>query len=88
MPDLIFYEPVSLVNRADFNEEQLQKAQIDNPEWLGLGDIRWIDRECTQKEGGQLDLLFESDDDVRFEVEVQLGKTATSYIIRKNRELN
>lgn len=45
MPDLIFYEPVSLVNRADFNEEQLQKALIDKPEWLGLGDIRLIDRE-------------------------------------------
>lgn len=82
MPDLIFYESVSLVNRADFNEEQLQKALIDNPEWLGLGDIHVIDRECTQKESGRLNLLFESDDDVRFEVEVQLGKTASSHIIR------
>ena len=82
MPDLIFYEPVSLVNRADFNEEQLQKALIDNPERLGLGDIRVIDRERTQKEGGRLDLLFESDDDIRYEVEIQLGKTDPSHIIR------
>lgn len=82
MPDLIFYEPVSLVNRADFNEEQLQKALIDNPERLGLGDIRVIDRERTQKEGGRLDILFESDDDVRYEVEIQLGKTDPSHIIR------
>ena len=82
MPDLIFYESVSLVNRADFNEEQLQKALIDNPERLGLGDIRVIDRERTQKEGGRLDLLFESDDDVRYEVEIQLGKTDPSHIIR------
>lgn len=44
--------------------------------------VRVIDRERTQKEGGRLDLLFESDDDVRYEVEIQLGKTDPSHIIR------
>ena len=82
MSDFIFFKPVSLAAKADFDEELLKKAVIDNPECLGLGDVRVIDRERTQKEGGRLDLLLESDDDVRFEVEVQLGKTDPSHIIR------
>lgn len=38
MSDFIFFEPVSLAARADFDEELLKRSLIENPERLGLGD--------------------------------------------------
>ncbi len=41
-----------------------------------------IQREKTQPSGGRFDLLLADDDGTRYEVEVQLGATDPSHIIR------
>ncbi|MBR1795771.1 hypothetical protein IJ765_00720 [Candidatus Saccharibacteria bacterium] len=64
------------------NEYIIQNYIADNPSVLGLGDdLELKDREKVQASGGRLDLLF-AKDDTRYEVEVQLGKTNPSHIIR------
>lgn len=50
---------------------------------LGLGDVRVLDRERSLTGGGRLDLLLlDEDNDRRYEVEIQLGATDPSHIIR------
>jgi len=50
---------------------------------LGLGDVRVLNRERPCPGGGRLDLLlFDEDNNRRFEVEVMLGATDPSHIIR------
>jgi len=50
---------------------------------LGLGDLILKDKERNQFGAGRLDLLLqEADSTQRYEVEVQLGKTDESHIIR------
>ena len=65
------------------NEEWLQGIIAKNPRILGLGDVRVRDIERRQADGGRLDLLLESsDNEKRYEVEILLGKTDESHIIR------
>jgi hypothetical protein len=50
---------------------------------LGLGDLVLKDKERTQPHAGRLDLLLQDQEtDRRYEVEVQLGSTDESHIIR------
>lgn len=75
--------PISLRNHPLFNEKWLQKEIADDPAILGLGDLELRSPEKIQASGGRLDLLLEdSEDGVRYEVEVQLGQTDPSHIIR------
>ena len=54
-----------------------------SPGCLGLGDLILKDRERLQPRTGRLDLLFqEADSNRRYEVDLQLGKTDESHIIR------
>lgn len=77
------HQKISLKSHADFNEAWLHDRIVENPAILGLGDIRLLDRERTLKGGGRLDLLlFDEDNNRRFEVEVMLGATDPSHIIR------
>ena len=55
---------------------------FDNPSVLGLGDLSPVQREKIQPSGGRLDLLLADDNGTRFEVEIQLGATDPSHIIR------
>jgi predicted transport protein len=50
---------------------------------LGLGDVIVKDRERIQASGGRLDLLLQdAETKSRYEVEIQLGQTDPSHIIR------
>lgn len=75
-------EKISLKNHPDFNEVWLQDRIAQNPQILGFGEVELIDRERKLKTG-RLDLLladFEANS--RYEVEIQLGATDESHVIR------
>ena len=74
---------VSLKDSSEFSEKWLQEILAADPEILGLGDITLRDTERTQSSGGRLDLLFEDDtSSTRYCVELQLGATDETHIIR------
>lgn len=77
------HKKVSLRQHPILNEAWLHDRICDDPSLLGLGDVRVLDRERTLTGGGRLDLLLLDDDnDRRYEVEIQLGATDPSHIIR------
>lgn len=64
-------------------EEFVQSLIADDPSILGLGDLVVKEKERIQPGGGRLDfLLQDSPVAVRYEVEIQLGDTNPSHIIR------
>lgn len=76
-------EPVALRGHADFNEAWLQKQIADDPSILGLGDVELIERERRQDRAGRLDLLlYDRRENTRYEVELMLGASDESHIIR------
>ncbi len=82
---LSFKKPtvISLKAHADFNEAWLQERIAEDPSILGLGDLFVLDRERRQERAGRLDLLLSSPDQGRrFEVELMLGPTDESHIVR------
>ncbi len=77
------HKKLSLRRHPLFNEEWLHKIICDDPSILGIGDVRVLDRERTLTGGGRLDLLLlDEDNDRRYEVEIQLGATDPSHIVR------
>ena len=76
-------KPVNLRNHPVLNEAWLQNAIADDPSVLGLGDLVLKDRERVQPNAGRLDLLLQDAETLdRYEVEIQLGATDESHIIR------
>lgn len=76
-------EKISLRNHSDFNEIWLQDRIAENPQILELGELELIDRERKQNRSGRLDLLLaDFENNSRYEVEIQLGQTDESHIIR------
>ncbi|MFH1467835.1 MAG: hypothetical protein ABIO70_25850 [Pseudomonadota bacterium] len=76
-------QPLSLKNHSDFNEAWLQDRLADDPSLLGLGDLFLLERERVQERAGRLDLLLsDPEQSRRFEVEIMLGPTDESHIIR------
>lgn len=76
-------EIVSLRNNPDLGEKWVQERIAEDPAILGLGDLILKDSERIQPRGGRLDLLLQDvESNHRFEVEIQLGKTDESHIIR------
>lgn len=76
-------ERVFLKNYPTLNEKWVQDRLAEDPSLLSLGDIILKDKERLQPRAGRLDLLFQdADDAIRYEVEIQLGKTDESHIIR------
>ena len=73
---------ISLKNNPHINEDMIQKFIFENPTVLGLGDLITIQREKIQPSGGRLDILLADDSGSRYEVEIQLGATDPSHIIR------
>ena len=69
-------------NNPEIKEDHIQQFIFDNPQVLGLGDLTPIRREKTQPAGGRLDILMADDNDTRYEIEIQLGATDPSHIIR------
>lgn len=82
MANLTKMERISLKNNPEIKEDMIQKFIFDDPTVLGLGELTSIQREKIQPQGGRLDLLFADDNNTRYEVEVQLGATDSSHIIR------
>src|SRR5262249_48470387 len=85
MPALHYQKPerVWLKDHSEFNEKWLQDRIAEDPSILGLGDLVLKDKERIQPRAGRLDLLLQDPDaNKRYEVEVQLGKTDESHIIR------
>ncbi len=71
------------IRSAGLDEYWLQTQIIENPNWLGLGDLEPIAVERQQSSGGRLDILLKNpEDDAMFEVEVMLGSTDETHIIR------
>ena len=67
----------------NLNERWLQSRIKANPEILGIGDVFVRDHERVLPGGGRLDLLLESGNHgKRYEVEIQLGATDPSHIVR------
>jgi hypothetical protein len=71
------------IREANLDEYWLQDQIYDNPECLGLGELESIGKEKQQSSGGRLDLLLKDPaDDSMYEVEVMLGDTNETHIIR------
>jgi hypothetical protein len=76
-------EVLSLKNSSDYSEKWVQERIAEDPLILGLGEVVLKDYERNQLSGGRLDLLlYDSERNIRYEVEIMLGETDPSHIIR------
>jgi hypothetical protein len=74
---------VSLKTHPELNEKWLQERLVADPSLLGLGELIVKGSERPQPRAGRLDLLLTDDSSsTRYEVELQLGATDASHIIR------
>jgi hypothetical protein len=75
--------PVSLKSLSSVNEVWVHDRIAEDPTTLGLGDVIVKDRERIHPGAGRLDLLLQdAEGPGRYEVEIQLGPTDPSHIIR------
>ena len=72
---------ISLKKHPEVTEVAIQEFIFNDPSVLGLGDLSPIRREKIQPTKGRLDMLL-GDEDTRYEVEIMLGATDPSHIIR------
>ena len=81
--DYVRPERIDLKNSPELTENWVEKIIADNPSMLGLGDLVLKDRQRKQPRAGRLDLLLQESDTLRrYEVEIQLGSTDPSHIVR------
>ena len=74
---------ISLKNHPEINEAKIQEYIYEHPNILGLGDLESKQREKIQPTGGRIDMLLnDNNNELRYEVEIQLGATDPSHIIR------
>jgi hypothetical protein len=79
---LLKLETVALKN-SQLTEKWVQNQLAENPTLLGLGDLVLKGFEKIQPHAGRLDLLLQDPETLkRYEVEIQLGATDESHIIR------
>jgi hypothetical protein len=65
------------------DEKWLQDRVNEDTSILGLGDLVILQREKPQFTGGRIDfLMFNPEDEVRYEIEIMLGTLDESHIIR------
>jgi predicted transport protein len=77
------FDNVWLKGHSELNERWVQDRIADDPSILGLGDVILKDKERIQPRAGRLDLLLQdAEANHRYEVEIQLGSTDESHIIR------
>ncbi len=77
------FSKLSIREHPELNERWVQDRIAEDPSILGLGDVILKDKERIQSRAGRLDLLLqEVEGNRRYEVEIQLGKTDESHIIR------
>ena len=76
-------EPISLKGHPDFSEVWLHDQITKDPAILGFGELIVLQRERVQVRAGRLDMLLtDADAENRYEVEIMLGPTDPSHIIR------
>ena len=74
---------IRMKKHQTLTETWLKDRIVEDSSLLGFGDVLVRERERSTAGGGKLDLLLvDSDSDIRYEVEVQLGATDASHIIR------
>lgn len=74
---------ISLKDHPQLSEKWIQARIAEDPSIIGLGDLTLKDSERPQPSGGRLDLLLhDPDSNTRYEVELQLGRSDESHIIR------
>lgn len=74
---------ISMAGHPELSEKWVQDLIAEDPSLLGLGDIDLKDVERRQPRAGRLDLLLsDADTSTRYEVELQLGATDETHIIR------
>ena len=79
-------ERILMKMHPELDEKWAQDRIASDPSVLGLGDLVLRDKERIQPRAGRLDLLLQDEDSKRrYEVEIQLGATDESHIIRENR---
>lgn len=67
----------------DLTEKWVQAILVDETSLLGLGDLDVKEVERRQPHAGRLDLLLsDAETGTRYEVDLQLGATDESHIIR------
>lgn len=77
------FERIVLKGHPEYNETWVQSRIAEDPATLGFGDLILKDKERTQPKAGRLDILLQDPEtNRRYEVEVQLGSTDESHIIR------
>jgi hypothetical protein len=77
------HQKLILKTHPDFNEKWVQERIAEDPSILGIGELILKDQERNHPGAGRLDLLFQDpDSNLRYEVEIQLGKTDESHIFR------
>jgi hypothetical protein len=65
------------------DEKWLQNEIARNPSILGLGDLVLFKKELKQSNGGRLDMILtDPENESLFEIEIQLGETDPSHILR------
>jgi hypothetical protein len=76
-------ERIWLKGNPNFTESWVERLIAEDPAILNLGDLVLRDRQRPQPRAGRLDLLLqERETQKRYEVELQLGPTDESHIIR------
>ena len=77
------HQKLLLKTHPEFNEKWVQEKIAEDPSILGIGELILKDQERNQPGAGRLDLLFQDpDSNLRYEVEIQLGKTDECHIFR------
>jgi predicted transport protein len=80
---LVIPELISLRDRSELSERWVEDQLVQNPTLLGLGEVEIRGRQRNQPKAGRLDLLLEdTESKKRYEVELQLGRSDESHIIR------
>src|SRR4051812_4203192 len=75
-------ERLSLLAHPELNEKWVQELIARDPSIIGLGDLQLRQKERIQPRAGRLDLLLQDEENRRYEVELQLGSTDETHIIR------
>lgn len=71
------------IRESGLSESWLQERICDDPSILGIGPLEVVSKERRQSSGGRLDILcVNQDDDSMYEIEIMLGQTDETHIIR------
>lgn len=78
---IISMKPISLKEHDEYDEGTVEDFIFENPNELGLGDLKVIERQRVQFTGRRLDLLL-GNINTRYCTELQLGKLDGDHIYR------